>query len=195
MPNIAGVLVLQDTVLKRQPVDSGGLPSNEKQNVPAGTYLVLQSYADPSNNHYRVNLEDLQIKGFSTNWYIFSQHVQIVKRSFSPIKSIGDVVAGQSKQDGVTVPASANLQKLVFNVDTVIKRKPVDSAVLNDQSKQLIPAGTELIIVTNNPDVNNNVRLPIQDSHLKFTLKTLEIKGFTQDWYVFIKHVGLQRVG
>lgn len=195
MPNIVGVLVLQDTVLKRQPVDSGQLPSNEKQNVPAGTYFVLQSYADPSNNHYRVNLEDLQIKGFSTNWYIFAQHVQIVKRSFSPIKSIGDVVTAQPKQDGVTVPASANLQKLVFNVDTVIKRKPVDAAVLNDQSKQLIPAGTELIIVTNNPDANNNVRLPIQDSHLKFTLKTLEIKGFTQDWYVFIKHTGLQRVG
>ncbi|HEY9606434.1 MAG TPA: hypothetical protein V6C85_32800 [Allocoleopsis sp.] len=195
MPNIVGVLVLQDTVLKRQPVDSGQLPTNEKQAVPAGTYFVLQSYAEPSNNHYRVNLEDLQIKGFSSNWYIFAQHVQIVKRSFSPIKSIGDVVAAQSKQDGVTVPASGNLQKLVFNVDTVIKRKPVDAAVLNEQSKQLIPAGTELIIVTNNPDANNNVRLPIQDSHLKFTLKALEIKGFTQDWYAFIKHVALQRVG
>jgi hypothetical protein len=195
MPNIVGVLFLEDSVLKRRAVDSGQLPSNEKQNVPAGTLLVLQSYAEPTNNHYRLNLDDLEIKGYSTNWYVFAQHVQIVKRSFSPVKSVSDIVAQQSKQDGVTVPASANLQKVVFNVDTLIKRKPVDGAVLNEQSKHKIPAGTELIISTNNPDANNNVRLPIQDSHLRFTLKSLEIKGFTQDWFAFIKHVGLQRVG
>ena len=92
-------------------------------------------------------------------------------------------------------PPQTGLIKLVANVATVIKRAPVQSNLLSANSMQQIPAGTELVVLTNQPDAYNTVRLPIKDAHIRFTLKDLEFKGFSQDWYVFIQHVGLQLVG
>jgi hypothetical protein len=97
--------------------------------------------------------------------------------------------------DKKTVPAQRSFLKLVFKIDTVIKRRPVDASVLNDQSKQTIPAGTELVLVSDKPDANNVVKFPIEDSHVKVTFKDLEFKGFNQDWYVFMGHAGIQRLG
>ncbi|BAZ39242.1 peptidoglycan-binding domain 1 protein [Calothrix sp. NIES-4101] len=197
------IVFVQNSVIKQQPIESSQLPSNQRQDIPAGTTLVLQSYNIPpgSNNHYKISLDDIQFKGFS-NWFAFANHVQIIQEPIVPETSVEAVIAKQTDKTTAHINVNRNtlgtqqgFLKLVFNVDTFIKRAPVDSQTLNEQSKQLIPAGTELILATNLPDNNNIVKFPIQSNHVKFNLFNVEIKGFSQDWYAFIKHVGIQRVG
>ncbi|MEA5572939.1 hypothetical protein [Calothrix sp. UHCC 0171] len=197
------IVFVQNSVIKQQPIDSSQLPSNQRQDIPAGTTLVLQSYSIPpgSNNHYKISLDDIQFKGLS-NWFAFANHVQIIQEPIVPETSVEAVIAKQTDKTTAQINVNRNtlgtqqgFLKLVFNVDTFIKRAPVDSQTLNEQSKQLIPAGTELILATSLPDNNNIVKFPIQSNHVKFNLFNVEIKGFSQDWYAFIKHVGIQRVG
>ncbi len=204
MPNIIGILFKQETLLKQSTDDSSTLPSNQKQKIPAGTLLILQSYGDPSvnNNHYKISLKSLQIKGYSMNWYVFASHAQIVQQPLKPIQTVGDVVGKQTEKnvakivvDKKSVPAVGSFLKLVFNVDTVIKRRPTDAQFLDEKFKQSIPAGTELVLATSKPDANNVVKFPIEDSHVKVTFQDIELKGFNQDWYVFMGHVGIQRLG
>lgn len=197
------MLFIQDSVIKQQPIQANQLPSNRRQNVPLGTLLVLQSYNVPSAtpDHFRIGLKNLQIKGFA-NWFAFADHVRILEEAFTPITTVEAMVAKQTEKNVVRITADRNIignqqdfLKIVFNQDTVVKRKPVDSTLLNDQSKQTIPAGTELVLLTSSPDTNNIVRLPIEDGHVKFTLKDMELKGFSRDWYAFNKHVGIQLLG
>ncbi|MBF2067191.1 MAG: hypothetical protein IGS39_22660 [Calothrix sp. C42_A2020_038] len=197
------IVFITDTTIKQEPIQSSQLPSNRLQNIPAGTTFVIQSYSLPpgNNNHYKITLQSIQFKGFS-NWFAFADHVQIIQEPIIPATTVEAVIARQTDKNAVRITVDRNtlgqqqgFLKLVFNVDTFIKRRPVDSNVLNDQSKQLIPAGTELVLATSLPDNTNTVRLPIQDSHVRFSLYNVEIKGFSQDWYAFIGHVGIQRVG
>jgi hypothetical protein len=197
------IVFVQNSIIKQQPVQSNQLPSNKRQDIPAGTVLVLQSYSIPpgSNDHYQITLDDIQFKSFS-NWFAFANHVQVTQEPIVPATSVEAVIATQTDKSAAkinvnrsTLGVQQGFLKLVFNVDTFIKRKPIDSNVLNDQSKQLIPSGTELILATSLPDNNNIVRFTIQDNHVKFNLLNVEIKGFSQDWYAFVKHVGIQRVG
>lgn len=190
------LIAKQDTFLKQSPVQASELPSNKLQKLPAGTALVLQAYTGPdSTGQYILNLEDIKFDGISTNWYVFPGHVEIRQGAISAVQTVSDLLSKQSAKDVVTVQTKGRLLKMVFNVETVIKRKPVDASVLNDDSKQVIPAGTELVLSTLKPDASKNVKFSIQDSHVKFNLKDLEFKGFTVDWYVFIKHVGIQPLG
>lgn len=197
------IVFVTDTIIKQEPIQSSQLPSDRLQNIPGGTTLVIQSYSLPpgNNDHYKITLQNIQFKSFS-NWFAFAKDVQIIQEPIVAATSVESVVNQQTEKNLVKVAVDRNtlgtqqgFLKLVFNVDTFIKRQPIDSNVLNDQSKQLIPAGTELVLATNLPDNTNTVRLPIQDSHVKFTLDDIEIKGFSQDWYAFVKHVGIQRVG
>jgi hypothetical protein len=190
------LIAKQDTFLKQSPEQASQLPSNKLQKLPAGTALVLQAYTGPdSTGQYILNLEDIKFDGIGTNWYVFPGHVEIRQGAISTVQTVSDLLSKQSAKDVVTVQTKGRLLKMVFNVETVIKRKPVDASVLNDDSKQVIPAGTELVLSTLKPDANKNVKFSIQDSHVKFNLKDLEFKGFTIDWYVFIKHVGIQPLG
>ncbi|MEW6494531.1 MAG: hypothetical protein AB1589_18740 [Cyanobacteriota bacterium] len=204
MANLVGILFKQDTIIKKSPVSSSELPSNQKQNIPAGTFLILQSYGDPSanDNHYKLSFKDIQFKGSSMNWYAFAPHVQINQQPLKSVQSVSDVVSKQTEKNVVkiivdkkTVPAQGSFLKLVFNTDTIIKLEAVDAKFLNDNSKQAIPAGTELVLVTEKPDANNAVKLPIDNSHVKVTFKDIEFKGFSQNWYAFMGHVGIQRLG
>jgi hypothetical protein len=204
MEDLVRIVFTQNTVIKQSPIDSSQLPSYQYQAVPVGTCFVLQSYASPSfdtRNHYRFNLKNLQIKGYSTNWYAFAQYTHVMNQPFYPVRSLSDILYSQSQQDvvkiSVSIPPSTRqgFLKLVFNTDTVIKRSPVDSNLLNDQSKQSVPAGTELILLTSAPDAGKTVSFPIEDKHVKVTLKDLELKGYSQDWYAFVEHVGIQPVG
>jgi hypothetical protein len=204
MADIVGILFKQDTIIKQSTEDSSQLPSNQKQSIPTGALLILQSYSDPSlnNNHYKLSFKDLQLKGYSMNWYAYAPYVRIIQQPIKTVQTVSDVVAKQTDKnvakiilDRKTVPAQGSFLKLVFNVDTVLKRKPVDAKFLNDASKQTIPAGTELPLLTDRPDTYNAVRFPIEDSHIKVSLEDLEIKGFSRDWYIFIGHVGIQRIG
>ncbi|MFH7029720.1 MAG: hypothetical protein ACHBN1_31260 [Heteroscytonema crispum UTEX LB 1556] len=204
MTNLTKIVFLQDTVIKQQPVQSSQLPSNQRQNIPAGTVLILQSYAVSSRgpDHYRLTLQDVQFKGYTGNWYAFASHVDIIQEPVNFVPTVDAILSKQQDKNTVriivdrqSVGDQQGFLKLVFNIDSIIKRKPVDSKVLNDQSKQTIPAGTELILLTSKPDTNNVVRFAIEQGHVKFTLKDVELKGFSQDWYAFNKHVGIERVG
>jgi hypothetical protein len=204
MTTLTRIVFLQDTVLKQQPIQSSQLPSNQRQNIPAGTVFVLQSYAVSSRSpdHYRLTFQDIQFKNFTGNWYAFASHVDIIQEPLNAVPTVDAILATQQDKSAViiivdrqTVGDQQGFLKLVFNVNSIIKRKPVDSKFLNEQSKQSIPAGTELILLTSKPDINNIVRFAIEQGHVKFNLENVEFKGFSQDWYAFTKHVGIQRVG
>lgn len=203
MVSLARILFTQDTTVKQEPIQSSLLPSNKLQKVPAGTLLVLQSYSPPdATNHIRFSLQDLEFKGTNKNWYAFADHIQITKQPLKPVETVAQTLAKQTDKDAVkmtvyrsNIPPQSGLIKLVFQVDTLIKRAPVQSNLLSNNSIQQIPAGTELVLLTDKPDSLNTVKLPIKDSHLRFTLKDIEFKGFSPDWYVFIQHVGLQLIG
>jgi hypothetical protein len=198
------IAFLKNSLLKQEPIQSSQLPSYKRQDIPAGTVLPLTSYGvDPFNpDHYKVTLEDIKFKDYGGTWYAFIEHVDIFQEPFTPVTNVDELLAQQVEKDVVKIYAQrevvGNQQgflKLVFNVETLIKRKPVDSRFLNEQSKQVIPAGTELILLTQQPDSNNIVRFKIEDNHVKFSLKDIELKGFSQDWYAFDQHVGIERVG
>jgi len=203
MTTLNRILFKQDTTIKQEPVQSSQLPSNKQQEIPTGTILVLKSYEIPASNsdHYKFALEDIQFKGFSSNWFAFVKHAKIIQDAITPVTNIHAIATKQQAKNTVNITVDrqsvGNQQgflKLVFNADTIIKRQPVDSKVLNDQSKQVIPAGTELILLTDNPDTNNIVKFALQDSHVKFSLKDIEFKGFSKDWFVFTQHVSIGRV-
>lgn len=202
MASLYRLLVKKDTYLKQEPVLASELTSDKLQKVSAGTQLVLQSYTEPEHNqHYKFSLKSIQFKGLSMNWYAFKDHVSINSNPFNPIQTLEAVVFNQTDKSGANIyieqlPPSnqQGFLKLVFNLDTVIKRQPVPTDNLNDDSKQNIPAGTELILLTSQPDANRMVKFPIKDSHTKVAFKDVEFKGFNSNWYVFIKHAGIQRV-
>lgn len=203
MANVVRLLVKQDTVLKQEPIQAGQLPSNKLQKIPAGTLLVLQSFGIvPGNNsHIKLSFKDLDFKGFANNWYIFRDHAEILERPFTPVSTIKQSAFNQQTKNVVEIlayldkqktPAQGGFVKLVFNQDTLIKRRPVESRFLNAASLQKIPAGTELVLWTNKPDVHNSIKFPIESNHLQFDLKDAEFKGYSQDWYVFEDHAGLK---
>lgn len=200
MVSLQRLFVQKDTILKQQPVAASTLPSSEQQKVSAGTRLVLQSFTAPEHNqHYKFSLKMIEFKGLSMNWYAFDDHVSINNNDFNPIQTIERVILNQSDKNVANNVANITLDqqgflKIVFNVDTVIKRQPVPTDNLNDDSKQNIPAGTELILLTSKPDANRIVKFPIKDSHAKVSFKDVEFKGFNSNWFVFIKHAGIQRV-
>lgn len=198
------MLFKQDTYLKQDTLPSSQLPSNKLQKIPAGTLLVVQSYGEAANNHFRISLKDIDFKGLTGNWHAFKGHVEIVNKPLTRVKTIKQSSIEQTTKDVVeilafinrqTAPAQGGFVKLVFNQDTVIKRQPVEARFLNVNAIQSIPAGTELVLLTNKPNERNSIRFPIESSHMKFTLKDIEFKGFYQDWYVFDEHAGIQLNG
>lgn len=195
------LLVKQETVLKQEPISSSQLPSNKLQKLPAGTLLVLQSYGEAANNHFRISLKDIDFKGLTGNWHAFKDHVQIITKSLTSVTTIKQSAYNQQTKDVVeilsyvnqkTAPAQGGFVKLVFNQDTFIKRQPVETRFLQANYIQQIPAGTELVLLTNKPSTQNSIKFPLESRHLKFDLKDVEFKGYSQDWYVFDEHAGLQ---
>jgi hypothetical protein len=200
------ILFKQSTVLKQRPVQSSQLRDFEVQGIPVGTLLVLQSYAIPPDHpdHYKISLSQIKFpiqKGSSSTWFAFGDYVEIVNQSLTRVPTIKEIVAPQGSDTVVKI--SANKQtvgnqkgflKLVFNQDTVIKRDAVSSDILDPSAKQDIPAGTELILSTNAPNIYNVVEFPLKASHVRFSLKDLSFQGYSQNWYAFIEHVGIQRV-
>jgi hypothetical protein len=200
------ILFKKSTALKQKPVQSSQLRDFELQGIPAGTRLVLQSYATPSDHpdHYKISLSKIQFpiqNGASSTWFAFAEHVEIINQTLVSVPTIKEVVAPQGSDTVVKI--SANQQtvgnrkgflKLVFNEDTVIKREAVSSDILDPSAKQDIPAGTELILSTNAPNIYNVVEFSLKNRHVRFALKDIALKGYTQNWYAFIEHVGIQRV-
>ncbi|MGB7442318.1 MAG: hypothetical protein WA919_14725 [Coleofasciculaceae cyanobacterium] len=202
MADSTRILFKQDTVLKQEPIQSSQLPSNKLQDISVGTILILDTYEAPTSKHIRISLKNLEIKGLKMNWYAYEDHVTILKDAAKPVETVDSKLAKQQDKsffkfntNSSIVSTQNSLLKLVFNVDTVIKRTPTESSLLEEKAKQDIPAGTELIILADKPNANKEINFSIEKSHIKFTLKDIEFKGFKQNWYAFVKHVGVQLIG
>lgn len=202
MADSTRILFKQDTVLKQEPIQSNQLPSNKRQDISVGTILVLDTYEAPASKHIRISFKNLELKGLRMNWYAYEEHVSILKNATKPVETVDSKVAKQQDKSFLKVntytsdlPSQNGLVKIVFNVDTVIKRTPIESSFLDEKAKQDIPAGTELIIVADKPKANKEINFSIEKNHVKFTLKDIEFQGFKENWYAFAKHVGIQLVG
>ncbi|NEP02652.1 MAG: hypothetical protein F6K58_29190 [Symploca sp. SIO2E9] len=200
MADSVRILFKQDTFLKQEPVQSSMLPSNKIQKIPQGTLLVLDSYERPANNHIRISLDSLKFKGLRMNWYAFEGHITIVQEQIQAVESISKSLSKQQAKNTLKVTTYNNPDqecplKLIINTDTKLKRAPVDSRYLSEDSIQKVPVGTELVILGQKPKADKVLELPIEDSHFKFSLKDLEFKGFSQDWYVYVDHAGVQILG
>ncbi len=75
--------ITQDTILKRQPVDSSQLPTDQKVAIARGSSIALHSYAFADakgsfNNHIKFAIADASdyINSFST-WYVYDQHARV----------------------------------------------------------------------------------------------------------------------
>ncbi len=64
--------VLCDTIFKQRPLSSSDLSDSEKQSIPAGTVLKVQSYA-PEGDHIKVCFADQSFQNRNT-WYVYSRH-------------------------------------------------------------------------------------------------------------------------
>ncbi|WP_407890072.1 hypothetical protein [Scytonema sp. NUACC26] len=158
-------------------------------------------YFKITQDHHRITLKNLRFKGF-TSWYVFAPHVDIFSDEFFPIQTVGDIAAEQQNNKEVkifvdrdSVGNQRNFLKIVVNTETVFKREPVDSSILKDEFKQIIPAGTELVLTTGRPDGSGAVRFPMVKNHVRFSLQSLDIKGFSSNWYAYEEHVGIDRLG
>ncbi|ESA37240.1 phage-related lysozyme [Leptolyngbya sp. Heron Island J] len=74
----------QNTIIKRRPLQSSELPTEEKASIPSGNSFILDSWAYKDeqgksfNGHikFALKLESDFISSFST-WYVYDQHAQV----------------------------------------------------------------------------------------------------------------------
>lgn len=69
------LLIVGDTILKQEPIESNLLPPEKKFNINVGQELELQRWTTANNSHIKIDLVD-PINGKET-WFAFSDHVQI----------------------------------------------------------------------------------------------------------------------
>jgi hypothetical protein len=206
-------LFKRDTTIKQKLADSSVLPTSQRQEIPRGTLLVLQSYASPSQNHIKMSFTSLDFQNFTGSWFaftgsvlqttpngeIFTQEVDIIKKPLAAVKTIDQRLSTQTNKTVVNIPANQQtigsqqgFLKIVFNTDTFIKRQPVAKEALLPNLVQAVPAGTELILSTNSPNTSNVVGFSITSNHVQFSLKGITLNGFGQNWYAFTQHVGIE---
>jgi hypothetical protein len=83
-PRSPVIRMTQDTVLKRQPIQSSELPANQKFNASRGMSWILHSWAYQDsqggsfNNHikFAVKYEKDYIQQLNT-WYVYNRHAQV----------------------------------------------------------------------------------------------------------------------
>ena len=76
-PQALTVTMRQQTVLKRRPVPSGELSSNDRTTLPLGRVYGVNSYqTHPESNHVRVALTE-ELPGYGNTGYLFADHVWV----------------------------------------------------------------------------------------------------------------------
>jgi hypothetical protein len=106
--------ILQDTILKLQPVDSSKLPDEEKEGIPAGAFLSLHSYA-LENNHIKVAFADQSFKGRNT-WYAYRDHVQVLQNG-TPVKFSKTLTDADFQSTAAALGVSVAALKAVVSVE------------------------------------------------------------------------------
>jgi len=172
--------ITQNTLLKLRPEQAAQLTATEKHSVTAGTTYEIQSYAYADVNgdfagHLKIALLNTTIRGLNT-WFVYGLHVRI-------------------EFDGVTVypiEDQENLYLLHVNTDTVLKRRPVDSAILPSSALYPVKQGDTFQLhsyayADSQGDFSN---------HIKFALRYEAdyINGWST-WFAYNQHVYIEHDG
>ncbi len=76
-PEALTVTMRQQTILKRRPIPSSELSSNDRVTLPLGRVYGVSSYAtDPPSNHVRVSLTE-ELPGYGNTGYLFADHIWV----------------------------------------------------------------------------------------------------------------------
>ncbi len=159
----AQALITTTTSLKLKPMDAEDLAANQKVDLVQGQTLAIIGYAC-TQGHFRVTLAQA-IPGFGDRGFIYRDYVQIKR---------GDKVITY-ESDAVTVTALKA---------TVVKKRPVDTATLQDKEKFSIPAGRFYGVDS----------YGLEGGHIRVAL-TEELPNFGNTGYLFPDHVQMRRGG
>jgi hypothetical protein len=162
------------TVFVLRPEPPAQLNANEQVAIAAGSTYPLQSYAYADinggfNGHIRVALRDRTLgSGFNT-WFVPSQDAQV--------EANGVVVYPHEDQESISV--------LWINVGTLLKRRPLDSTLLNAGETVPVSRGQTYNLHSYAfADSQGNF-----NNHIKFAIRNAEdfVNGLST-WFVFTPH-------
>ena len=157
----AQMLIAETTLLKAKPVDSASLPANQKTELLQGQTLAITGYAIVKG-HFRVSLAN-EVPGIGKTGYVYWQHAQI-------------------KRDGKIVTYDPNALTVTILKSTVLKKRPVDSANLQEAEKFSLAAGS----------VYGVASYAIANNHIKVAL-TEDLPKFGNTGFLFPDFVQLKR--
>ncbi|MCU0523829.1 MAG: D-Ala-D-Ala carboxypeptidase family metallohydrolase [Elainella sp. Prado103] len=172
--------VLQDTFFKLRPEQSSNLAPAELHPVVAGSTFPIQSYAYADANgsfrgHIKFALKNAAIRGLNT-WFVYSLHVQV--------EQDGQVVYPQ--EDQISLPI------LRITRDTVLKRRPLQSALLAPAEMASVTAGRSF-------ELQSYAYADAQgdfSSHIRFAIRDQKdfVQGFST-WFVYDQHAYVEYDG
>jgi hypothetical protein len=167
--------VVRDTIFKRRPIQSTLLSDDEKYPIPKGNRFELHSYAYQDaqgdfSSHIKISLKHEQdyLNGLS-QWFVYDQHAYV-------------------EYDGSVVYPRSPLLRITQ--DTILKRRPVQSAELPPSQKFNASRGmTWLLHSWASQDAQGNTF----NNHIKFAIR------YEQDyiqqlntWYVYDRHAQVE---
>ena len=114
----AKLWITRNTLIKKQPIDSSSLPSDQYTQVSLGQTFFVQGYAC-NQGHFRVTLAE-SIPGFGNVGYVYWQHVRLVR-------------------DGIEIPYNPDAITMIVSQETVIKKQPIESHLLKASDKAVLP--------------------------------------------------------
>lgn len=161
------------TVFKLRPEPASLLQANEMESVAAGSTYPLHSYAYTDingsfNGHIKVALKDRTIRGLNT-WYVSSLDTQV--------EADGVVVYPHEDQESTPV--------LWINQVTVLKRRPLDSTLLDTSEVVSVPRGQTY-------DLHSYAFADSQgnfNQHIKFAIRNrVDFINGLSTWFVFTPH-------
>ena len=162
------------TTFVLRPDPPGQLMANEQVAIAAGSSFPVQSYAYADinggfNGHIKVALGDRPPgTGFNT-WFVPSQDVQV--------EADGVVVYPHEDQESMPV--------LWINIGTLLKRRPLDSTLLNANETVAVRRGRTFNLHSYAfSDSQGNF-----NNHIKFAIRTPQdfVNGLST-WFVFTPH-------
>ncbi len=124
--------ILQNTLFKSAPIDSGKLNDSQKITVNAGQIFAVNRYGYV-DGHLKLELAQA-ISPVGNFGYFYEEHVQLSK---------GEEVLHFDLEDVPTTPLSA---QLLVTTTTFLKTKPIDSAALSANQKVELLQGQTLQI-------------------------------------------------
>ncbi|MFQ4137287.1 YcbK family protein [Nodosilinea sp. PGN35] len=161
------------TVLVLRPEPPGQLAANEQVAIAAGSLYPLQSYAYADinggfNGHIKVAFRDSAPNGFNT-WFVPSRDAQV--------EADGVVVYPHEDQESMPV--------LWINIGTLLKRRPLDSTLLDPSETVAVPRGQtynlhSYAFADSQGNFNNHIKIAIRNPE--------DFVNGLSTWFVFTPH-------